>query len=96
MNVVGGSETDDVRRDFLIVSLLKIGTVFLTCKKLAGVVYSLSDSVQAGRSADRISGRRGGGRDFAHPSRPALRPALSPVQWVLGLFPVGEAAGGWV
>jgi hypothetical protein len=33
------------------------------------------------------------GRDFLHPSRPALGPNQTPIQWVPGLFPRVKAAG---
>ena len=35
------------------------------------------------------------GQDCSHPSRPALRPTHSPVQWVPGLIAGGKVAGGW-
>jgi len=35
------------------------------------------------------------GRDFPHPSRPALGLTQAPIQRVLGLFPGDKAAGAW-
>ena len=49
-----------------------------------------SDSLRAGT----VRGSNlGGGRDIAHPSRPALGITQPPVHWVPGLFPRSKAVG---
>ena len=45
-----------------------------------------SNFLQTGRSGDW-------GRDYLHPSRPALGPTQPPVQWVTGFFPGGKVTG---
>lgn len=35
------------------------------------------------------------GQDFQHPTTQEMGPTQPPLQWILGLFPRGEAAGAW-
>ena len=78
---------------YVLAAMLKLRTfwdVTLCC--LVGMAQSVSDSLRAGRSEDRISV----GRGFPHPSRPDLGPIEAPAQWVPDLFPRGTAAGAWL
>ena len=56
--------------------------------KWAGQRTRYSDWLRDGRS--RIESRWGGGRDFPHLSRPALRPTQPPVRWVQWVFVGGK------
>jgi hypothetical protein len=75
--------------------------LFLTIAKLWYILYMLnglgycsqcSNLLWAGWS--RIKSRGGGlGQDLLHPSRVALGPTQSPIEWVPGLFPRGKWPG---
>jgi hypothetical protein len=54
---------------------------------------SVSTATRYGLDGPGIESQRG--RDFPHPSRPALGPTLPPIQWVPGLFPAVKATGAW-
>ena len=55
------------------------------------IVVDMATGCRRGWSGNRISV----GRDFSHPSRPALWPTQLPIEWIRGLFLRGKAAGAW-
>jgi hypothetical protein len=59
---------------------------------IVGRDSSVGIEIRYGLESQGIKSRWG--RDFPHPSRPALGPTQPPVQWVPGLYRV-NAAGSW-
>jgi hypothetical protein len=55
--------------------------------------YTLNTAIRYGLDGPGIESRWG--RDYPRPSRPALGPNQSPIQWVLGLLPEGKTADAW-
>jgi hypothetical protein len=64
-----------------------------TCENGMARISSVGIATRYGLGGSGIES--GWGRDFPHPSRPALGPILSPIQLVPGLFPEGKAFGYW-
>jgi len=62
-------------------------------KRLFNLLYILYLFTRYGLDGPGIESRLG--RDFPHPSRPALGPTQLPIQRVRALFPGGKAAGAW-
>jgi len=60
------------------------------CQLKIGWDRAADIAIRCGQDGSGIPVR---GRDFHSASRPSLRHTHRPVQWVLGLFPGGKAAG---
>jgi len=58
-----------------------------------GRVNSVGIAIRYGLDVPGIEFRWG--KDIPRPSRPALGPTQSPIQWVRSLFPGGKAAEAW-
>jgi hypothetical protein len=63
-------------------------------EEMASRDSSVGIAIHCGLDGPRIASRCG--RDFPHPSRPALGPTQPPTQWVAGLFSGGKVAGAWL
>jgi hypothetical protein len=80
---------------FRVQNLLTEPTVLVICTGfLVGRDSSVCIATRYGLDGPGIESRWG--RDFPHPSRPALGLTHSPIQWVPGLSPGGKAAGVWL
>jgi hypothetical protein len=69
-------------------NLIRYNTIFFPRSNISDVFVSapgagVAQSVSRLATAWRVRGSNpGGGRDFPHPYRPALRPIQPPIQWV--------------
>ena len=65
----------------------------MNLQEMLGHDSSVGIAIRYGLDGPGIESRWG--RDFQHPSTPALGPTQPPIQLVPCLFPGGKAAGAW-